>query len=205
MKSLLPLFTLLIFLVSCKEPVAEVEVTTTRPLTTADQNPVIGASDAEQFLPPEVRSQVEGAESGESVKEWDYQLPDGWRREEDRPMREVNLTFGPAESAGEVYLTVVGGNLKANADRWFRQFGQEPKPLSEMQRVPFLGDEAFFIEAEGRYEPGMGQSAKAEQALLGVIADREGRVVTVKMVGPKETVLAERVRFLKFLSSLKRG
>jgi hypothetical protein len=199
------LFSVIFLLVSCKEPAAEAEVTSTRTLTTADESPAIGASDAEQFLPPEVRSQIEGQDKPDIDRKWDYNLPDGWRKADKRRMREVNLTFGPAEAPGQVYLTVVGGKVEANADRWFRQFGKEPEPLADLKKVPFMGDEAVFIETQGRYEPGMGKEPQPNQALFGVLAQRDGRIVTVKMVGPKKTVLAERVHFLKFVASLKRG
>lgn len=197
---LLPIFLLV---VSCEEPAAEVEVTSTRPLNTTDKDVRLHASDDEQFLPPSVLSQIQAEEA--SAADWSFLLPEGWEEIEASQFREVNVTFGPEDALGEIYVTTVGGTAQDNIGRWFRQFSVDAPALTDLDRVAFLDEEAYLVEATGDYNPGMNKPPQASQALLGVVAESQGRLVTVKMVGPEETVLLERGNFLKFVSSLKRG
>lgn len=189
-------------LASCKKP-EEVVVEETRPLTTADQAPVINASSAERFLPKEAREQMAAGDVGGGPGAgWSYKLPEGWREAGARMMRKVNLAFG---EEGEVYLSEVGGGLKANADRWFRQFGNEPKDLGELERVSFAGGEAILLETAGRYEPGMGRPGKDQQGLLGLLAETEKGLVTIKLIAGEAEVQAQRENFLAFVASLERS
>lgn len=204
MKALL-ILPVVLLVSSCEKPVAEVEVTSTRPLNSADESPRINASDDEQFLPPEVLAQINAQQESEASGEWTYILPEGWSELESSQFREVNITFGTGETPGELYVTTVGGTLQDNIRRWFGQFAVEPPALTDLVKVPFLGEQAYFVEAQGRYEPGMRKPSQDGQALLGVVGERNGRIVTVKMVGPEEIVLSQRSEFIKFISSLKRG
>lgn len=201
----LMIFPAILLLASCKEPVTEVEVTSTRPLNSADENVEVHASDDEQFLPPSLLAQIKAEEESEGGGVWQYLLPAGWRETEKSQFREVNLLFGPTEAPGEIYVTTVGGTPEANVGRWFRQFGLAAPALADLAKVPFMGKEGYFIEAKGKYEPGMQKPTQLGQALLGVVVERNDRVVTVKMVGPEETVVSERANFIKFISSLKKG
>lgn len=204
MKSLFLLLSV-ILLTACKEPPAEVEVSQTRPLTTKDENPKLNATSAERFLPDDVRAQIDaqgGLDTEAGAGAWTYRLPASWKEAEPKAMRDVNLTFGDDDS-GEVYLSVVGGGVKPNADRWFRQFGTEPKELADLGQVPFLGGEAYLVTTEGRYEPGMGRPGKDGQGLLGVLLEKDGRLYTVKMIGDASDVSSRREEFLTFVASLK--
>ncbi|MBK1835504.1 hypothetical protein [Roseibacillus ishigakijimensis] len=213
MKPLLlaPLFLCGLSLLSCRQE-KEVTISETRPLTSLDEDPAINASSDEQFLPPEVLAQVKA--SGQSTgggtasaegSAWQFELPaEDWTVVPKTAMREVNLTFGEGEQQGEIYLSVSGGGIKPNADRWFRQFGAEPQPIAELERVEFLGESAYLVSAQGRYEPGMGRPGEDGQGLLGVLVESEGRIVTVKMIGPEEEVTQRREQFLAFLASLAR-
>ena len=73
-----------------------------------------------------------------------------------------------------------------------------------MGRLKFLGQQGYFAETAGRYEPGMGRPGKDGQALLGALVENQGRLVTVKMIGPEAEVLARREQFIKFVASLQR-
>ena len=204
MKSLL-LLPALVILVSCKKPATEVDVSQTRELTTKDESPKINATNAERFLSAELIAQVNaqgGLGPGTGAAAWAYSLPPTWKEAPPRSLREVNLIFGD-ENSGEVYLSRSGGGIKPNSDRWFRQFGLPPKGLNEMEQVPFLGGQAYLVAAEGRYEPGMGRPGKDGQGLLGVLLEREGRLITVKMIGDAADVASRREEFLKFVASIK--
>lgn len=201
-----PALVLIFQLTSCREKPAEVEISETRELTSLDEDQVLNATSAEQFLPAEFRAQIQGAQGiVQAGAEWTYQLPAAdWKEAPTRQFRDVNLTFGEGESAGEAYLSVVGGGVQPNVVRWFRQFGNTAPALSELGELTFLGKKAYLIETSGRYEPGMGRPAKGGQALLGAIVDDGGRQVTVKMIGPEAEINSRRDQFLKFVASLKR-
>lgn len=209
-----PAVAALFALASCREKPAEVEISETRELTLLDEEPAVNASSAEQFLPPEVLSQIEG--SGQNVgggtsggsaaqSSWTYQMPSAdWMLGPDKAMREVNLTFGDGDGMGEVYLSVVGGGIQPNVDRWFRQFGSETQPIASLGRLEFMGKQGYLVETAGRYEPGMGRPGRDGQALLGALVENEGRLITVKMIGPESEIASRREQFLKFVASLQK-
>lgn len=211
---LFPAATVILATSSCRKPPAVVEVSETRELTSHDQEPAVNATSAEQFLPPDILKQIQDsgqtvpgdASGGDGVSPWTYEMPaSDWKVADDKPMREVNLSFGEGESEGEIYLSVVGGGVKPNVDRWFRQFGSEIRPLTELGQLDFMGKKGYLIEAAGRYEPGMDRPGKDGQALLGAIVENEGRLVTVKMIGPEAEIATRREQFLRFVASLKRN
>ncbi|MDQ8189955.1 hypothetical protein [Roseibacillus persicicus] len=210
-RAFLPVLLFGLVTVSCRKP-DEVEISETRVLTTLDEEPAVNATSSEQFLPPEVLSQIQasgqsldGSEAAAGSSAWIYLLPAAdWKEADKAPMREVNLTFGDGEQAGEVYLSVSGGGLQPNVDRWYRQFGADTQPIAELGRLEFLGKQGYLVEATGRYEPGMGRPGKDGQALLGAIVEDQGRLVTVKMIGPEADVQARREQFVKFVASLAR-
>ena len=210
-----PAVAAVLALASCREKPAEVEVSETRPLTLLDKEPAVNASSAEQFLPPKALAQIR--ESGQTMKgvdggapaekpSWSYQLPAAdWGLGPEKAMREVNLVFGEGEKGGEIYLSVSGGGIQPNVDRWFRQFGNDPQPISDLGRLQLLGKQGYLVETSGRYEPGMGRPGKDGQALLGALVENEGRLITVKMIGPQEEISSRREQFLKFVASLQKN
>ena len=202
-----------LILVSCRKQPAEVNITETRVLTTLDEEPAVNATSAEQFLPPDILAQLEssgqriqGNGSEAEVSPWTYEMPAAdWSVAEKKPMRDVNLNFGEGEAQGEIYLSVVGGGIQPNVDRWFRQFGAETKPITEMGQLDFMGGKGYLVETAGRYEPGMGRPGQDGQALLGAITEDNGRLVTVKMIGPEAEIATRREQFIKFVASLQRN
>lgn len=208
---LFPTLFLGLLTVSCRKQPAEVEISETRALTSHDKEPVLNATSAEQFLPADVLAQIKGSGQmlgtggGLVAPTWSYRLPAAdWKVAEKKPLREVNLSFGEGEAQGEVYLSVVGGGIQPNVNRWFRQFGSAVQSIEKMGRLEFIGQQGYLVEAQGRYEPGMGRAGKDGQALLGAIVESEGRLVTVKMIGPESEVLARREQFISFVASLSR-
>lgn len=210
--ALVPVLLLSLVTVSCRKQPAEVDISQTRVLTSHDDEPAVNATSAEQFLPPEILSQIQDSgqkinsdQDGPGSSPWTYQMPAAdWKVAAKKPMRDVNLTFGEGEQQGEIYLSVVGGGIQPNVDRWFRQFGGATKPIAEMGQLDFMGTQGYLIEAAGRYEPGMGRPGADGQALLGAIVESDGRLVTVKMIGAEAEVTSRREQFIKFVSSLQR-
>ncbi|NIA14822.1 MAG: hypothetical protein GWP08_12160 [Nitrospiraceae bacterium] len=133
-----------------------------------------------------------------------WKAPEGWTQTSPKPMRLVNFQLGPETARAECYISVLqgmGGGVEMNVNRWRGQVGQEPlspEAIAELPTIPVAGGTGPLIEAatpeDGGAQPLM---------LLGTMCAREGQGVFVKMIGPKETVLAERERFLEFCRSIQ--
>jgi len=196
----------ILWMTSCKPDEEEVVIDTTRPLTTEDKEVRIGATPVERFLPPTRKSPSIDPPPSADASSWVYKLPaEDWKVAAARPFREVNLIFGEGETVGEVYLTTIGGDLKGNIDRWYRQFGEEPQPLDALSQVKVLGQSGYLVEAKGSYNPGMGRPPAEGKALLGLVAPNQGQLLTIKMIGPAEEVARRREEFLQFVASLQRS
>src|SRR5690606_29193791 len=111
-------------------------------------------------------------------------VPEGWLVQPSSQFRLLNYRFG---SGGEVAVGISAGDLPGNVNRWLAQFGRDPldaDAVSALEKIEVMGVSGVWVEAEGDYEPGMGQEGRKDQALAGVIADDKGRIITVKMTGP---------------------
>ena len=164
----------------------------TRNPTTKDSAPKLFANSDERFRNAKP-SPVKGSP------------PENWLVLPPKQFRELNYRFGES-GLGEVYVTIAGGTVADNVNRWRRQFGNDPLTPAEMDvlaKVPIAGTEGVWLEATGEYASGMGAPARAGQALAGVIAETGGRILTLKMVGPEEEVEAEKEAFRAFAASLE--
>jgi len=131
------------------------------------------------------------------------EVPMGWQELPATSFRLLNYGFG---DGGEVYLSTSRGGLLENVNRWRRQFGLEPltqAELDELEAVRLPGYLGVWVEAEGTYAAGMGREAAEGMALRGVVAESEGEILTVKMVGPRLAVEAEEGKLRAFLAGLK--
>jgi hypothetical protein len=134
-----------------------------------------------------------------------WEAPADWKETPPRPMRLVSYAMG---SASECYVTVLGGEgggLVANLDRWKGELGLErttPDEVAALERVPMLGREAVLFEGVGDYSS-MGGSPRRDSAVLGAICMRDQDSVFVKLIGPREEVLALREPFVRFLASFE--
>lgn len=189
---LVAILTALVLLPSCRKP-KEVVVTETRRVTVKDQAPRLNASSDERFrntLPSPMTAPT----------------PEGWRQVPATEFRLLNYRFGD-EGRGEVYVSVARGSLLDNLNRWLRQFNLEPIDQSTLEtwgKVPVGPDsQGVWVEAQGTYAPGMGKPPVADQALAGIIAKADGGVLTIKMVGPKEEVEAQKSVLKSFAASAK--
>lgn len=177
----------------CKqEAPKEVVVTETRRLTSKDSlNPKVGASDEQRFrnaAPSPLRATA----------------PDGWLSVPATQFRLLNYRFG-ASGTGEVFVSLAGGSLLENANRWLGQFGAEPlapAAFEALEKLPVLGGQGVWLTAEGTYHGGMGQPARDGYGLAGILTVANGQLVTIKMVGPAAEVAAERERLRAFATTL---
>jgi hypothetical protein len=184
--------TMLLLLPGCREEPPEVLVETTRELTTEDKAPRLFATSDERFRnarPSPVRGEV----------------PEGWQPVPATQFRLLNYRFGP-QGKGEVYVSMSSGGVLENVNRWLRQFGSEPVDaagMEKMRKIPMLDGEGVWVEASGTFGGGMGRGEEAGYALAGVVVLRQGRIWTVKMIGPEAVVKQQKEALEAFTRSLQ--
>lgn len=183
--------SVLLLLSSCEEK-KELAVTETRAATRRDKTPKLFATSDERFRDSKP-SPVKGS------------TPEGWLALPATQMRLLNYRFGES-GMGEVWVSISSGTVPDNVNRWLKQFGApplDPTALAKLRRVPIAGANGVWVEAAGEYASGMGAAPRPGFALAGVVADAGGRILTVKMVGPKAEVEVARPALEAFTSGLK--
>jgi hypothetical protein len=177
---------------SCEKDSAPMEVEETRPLTTKDRENKLFATSDERFRNAQP-SPVKGSP------------PENWLVLPAAQFRELNYRFG-ASGMGEVYVSLASGAVADNVNRWRGQFGVaplSPEEFSVAEKTPIAGTEGIWVEASGEYASGMGAPAKPGYGLAGVIAQVDGKILTLKMIGPQAEVEAEKAALRAFAASLE--
>jgi hypothetical protein len=101
-----------------------------------------------------------------------------------------------AELIVSVFVAGDGGPLDANIDRWRGQFRQEGKPVEAIRSSKTVGPlKVELVELEGEFMAMGAPAPKANTLQLAAIVQAEGRNVFFRLVGPKETVEANRAAF----------
>lgn len=197
--SALALALLLAGTVSCRKR----EVVTageTRPLTMRDENLKLDASNAERFGPAGTMPGMMAAPESPLAA---GVVPEGWSEAPASAMRLINYRFG---TGGQVYLSLSRGGVLENVNRWRKQFTQAPLDsagLEALETATMPGYAGVWVEIEGDFGGGMGQPAQRDYALAGVVAAKGEEILTVKMVGPKDEVEAEKARLREFVAGLE--
>jgi hypothetical protein len=143
--------------------------------------------------------------SHESVGALAYEVPAGWQRAGDQPMRLVTYVIGSGET--ECYISPLsgtGGGVAANLNRWLGQMGQQPMDADAIAALPklsVLGQEVALMETSGTYS-GMRGGTKPGYALVAVFVPSSGTSYSVKLIGPEEEVAANKAAFIAFCESL---
>jgi hypothetical protein len=133
--------------------------------------------------------------------------PEGWTEKPSTQFRIQNYTAGPNGEV-EVFLSQAGGGLAANINRWRTQMGLpdlSEQEIAELPKTSMLGQDAVLVNSEGTYGGMQGGEGKAGYRLAGVLLEKGGQVVTVKMVGPAEAVQAEIPNLQQYAASIKEG
>jgi hypothetical protein len=136
-----------------------------------------------------------------------WEAPAEWQEGEGKAFRLVSYRLGETQST-ECYISVfpdAAGGAEENIARWYRQFGQDPPAsIAGLPAVDLLGQACPMVEVSGDFVGMMG-AAKPGYAMFGVICQRPGSSVFVKMVGPVEEVRVHKEAFLAFCASIKPG
>lgn len=178
--------------VSCQERKSEVDVTETRSITIKDASPKLDATSDERFL-----NARPGPLQGTT--------PDGWLAKPSTEFRLLNYRFG-ASGLGEVFVGISRGSILDNANRWLNEFQTPPidaAALDSLKRIPLLNTSGVLVTASGTYSPGRGAPPIDGFSLAGLIADIDGQILTIKMVGPEADVREAIPALESFANSLK--
>ena len=177
---------------ACGKKESRVTIEETRGVTGKDRAPKLFATSGERFRDAKP-SPVKG------------DAPPSWLALPAAQFRELNYRFGES-GLGEVYVSLSGGSVLENVNRWEKQFGRDSiteAEFAKMEKTAIAGTEGVWVEAEGNYAAGMGQEARPGYGLAGVIAQVGGRILTLKMVGPVADVAKEKALLKEFAASLE--
>jgi hypothetical protein len=108
-----------------------------------------------------------------------------------------------AELIVSVFVAGDGGPIDANINRWkgqFRKGDASPEPkLADKELGPL---KVKFVELEGDYLAMGAPAAKKDFSQIGAIVQAPGRNVFFRLIGPKDTVEANRADFMKMIDGL---
>lgn len=180
--------------------------------STSTNQPAVSSQTSAAVAPKPMRSGV-GAPRGELKIAWDAPRPWVAQTLQARDVRRAAYTYpkqaGDSEDAelGVYYFgPSVGGDVDPNLKRWAGQFG---KAVSDGQvtKKSVGAVELTLFEIEGTYQPGRPMAPKPPKpgfAMLAAIAQlKSSGNYFFKLTGPKASVEAARVDFMKLLDSLK--
>ncbi len=107
---------------------------------------------------------------------------------------------------GRLTMSVAGGSLKENVDRWRQQFSGKPEKDSQ-ETLKVEGVEVTLVDFSGTYNDQRGPFAPGVESpgyrMLGAIFDVGGQLHFIKAYGPAKTMAARAAEFRAFVQSLK--
>ncbi len=185
------LMTCGVMLASC-DGKKELTISETRAATTRDKPSKLFATSDERFRDAKP-SPIQG------------DPPAGWLALPASQFRLLNYRFGES-GMGEVWVSLSSGTVLDNINRWNGQFGAtklDPSTLEALKTVNIAGFPGKWVAAEGEYASGMGAPPKPGFGLAGIVASVDGKILTLKMVGPKAEVEAAKPLLETFAKSLR--
>jgi hypothetical protein len=142
-------------------------------------------------------------------------IPTGWRSEQPASSMRAAQVVVPG-AGGEGQLTVFhfgaggGGGVDSNLDRWLSQVVLDPGagPKREVFDTPTPSMKVHLVDASGTVTASRVGSFPAQDQpgwrLLGAVLEAEGGPWYLRLVGPKDTLEAQRDAFLKMLRTATR-
>ncbi|MFV2066460.1 MAG: hypothetical protein ACC645_05730 [Pirellulales bacterium] len=133
-----------------------------------------------------------------------YDTPDGWLQGQVSGMRKAAFRVEDGERKVEVTvidLAAQAGALLPNVNRWRQQIQlgeiSQEDLLKSTTALQVAGKQAHYVEILGP------EDQKPRQAILAVVAIREGKAWFLKLWGDAELALQEKQRFQDFAASLR--
>lgn len=137
-----------------------------------------------------------------------FAVPEGWQQKEPASnfiLAEFALPKAEGDDAdGRLTVSVAGGTVEANVQRWREQFGG--KPEGESQENKQIGDlEITVVDYTGEFNDQRGPfappSQRANYRMLAAVIPVDGELHFVKATGPQATIAAHADRFHEFVGS----
>lgn len=136
--------------------------------------------------------------------------PEGWIRKPPRSgfvRAEFSLPRAAGDPAdGRLTVTVAGGSIADNIERWRQQFGGKPEKEAQ-DKIKVAQIEVALVDFSGTYlDQGamMGPGTELPgYRMLGAIFDLGGELYFIKAYGPAKTMAAQADKFRNFVRSLK--
>jgi hypothetical protein len=194
-----------LFVSSCDRPSGPVPIVDVRTLTEPRPAPPLKMSSAQRFG---LATAANPAPAVPAVPSFEWNAPEGWKRGRESQTRLISYLAGQNGEA-ECYVSVLpdmAGGLEANVNRWAKQMNCAPlsaEAIAALPTVHFLGEPAPLIELAGNFADSMSGKNIADALLLGVVAQGSAGSVFIKMVGPAETVRAQKDNFVAFCESFR--
>jgi hypothetical protein len=182
------------------KPERESEAPSPHP-TSADVHPVAPAAPPAASTGPEV--DLDGAQ---------LTAPKNWVRKPPR-VEFIRAEFSLPRAEGDptdgrLTVSVAGGGVKQNVDRWRTQFAGKLEKENE-QKVKAGGIEVTLVDFSGTFKDQRGPFAPEVESpgyrMLGAIFDIGGQMHFIKAYGPAKTMAARAAEFRAFVESLKQN
>jgi hypothetical protein len=138
-----------------------------------------------------------------------FSLPQGWQQKEATSgfvLAEFRLPKADGDKVdGRLTVSVAGGTIEANIDRWRDQFGGNPAKVSE-EHKEIDGLNIAIVDFSGEFNDQRGPYAVMTECsgyrMLAAIIPVEGELHFVKAVGPEATIAAHAESFHAFIASV---
>jgi hypothetical protein len=133
-----------------------------------------------------------------------WQVPTGWKEVPNAPFLVAKFIItGSENSQAAVNVSVTGGGLAINVNRWRGQLGLGDLPEGEVSKLltpleGVAGGKAVLVDMTGT-DAKSGQKAR----LVGVILTQPDKTWYYKLMGAEPLVAQEKPAFIKFVQSVK--
>jgi len=131
----------------------------------------------------------------------EWKVPAGWKETSGQFLVAKFLISGADNARAAVNVSITGGGLAANVNRWRGQLGLAPlsdDDLAKQMHPMAKGSEAKLIDLSG-IEAATGQKAR----LIGVVVQQPDKTWYYKLMGNSQLVAQEKSAFLTFVESAK--
>jgi hypothetical protein len=140
--------------------------------------------------------------AGSDASKPDWTVPTGWKETSGQFLVAKFLISGTDNSQASVNVSVTGGGVAMNVNRWRGQVGLEPasEPDIDKQGVPVDtgGGTATLFDMSGK-DGRTGDAAR----IIGIVLPREQQTWFYKLMGPPALVEQNKDKFLTFVKTVK--
>jgi hypothetical protein len=144
------------------------------------------------------KAPVGSSGSGQPKPTW--HVPAGWQETSGQFLVAKFLIAGPADARAAVNVSLTGGGLAANVNRWRGQLGLQPLAEDSLEKqmtsLDTAGGKAKLVDLSG-VDAASGQKAR----LVGVAVPQQDQMWYYKLMGNPQLVSQQKDAFLKFVQT----